>query len=182
MSIPNAASKGDTRGLQIFKYRECRDYGRGGPDPQSTGGNDSVVEDGVSLLVKSGFAEGYSGKVLFDAPGFCMVQLWFRGGFPLPLHKHNTDCLYYVISGSIQIGTQKLGAGDGFFVPADVPYGGITGDDGFEYLEIRQTLHKNVTTRFLSTNPEYWQKLAGIVSQKRDGWRSESPPSSRQIS
>src|SRR5690606_20778947 len=79
------------------------------------------IEKGLADFQASGGADGSLTKVLFAMPGFSLVYAWFKSGYPLPLHSHNADCLYYIISGSIRLGTEDLGKGDGFFVGCDVP-------------------------------------------------------------
>ena len=76
------------------------------------------LEAGIGVALEAGFAEGNVVKTLFSQPGFSLTYAWFKSGFPLPLHTHDVDCLYYVVAGSLQLGTETLNAGDGFFVGA----------------------------------------------------------------
>jgi len=69
--------------------------------------------------------------------GMSLVRAWFGPHYVLPRHTHDGDCLYYVVAGSLQMGSQVLGAGDGFFVPSDAPYAYEAGPDGVEVLEFR---------------------------------------------
>src|SRR5579872_3189024 len=69
-----------------------------------------------------GLPEGESVRVLVNLPAFSLTHVWFKKDFPLPLHSHDADCLYYIIAGSLRLGTEDLGPRDCFFVPADVPY------------------------------------------------------------
>ena len=61
----------------------------------------------------------------------------FAPGFTVWRHSHSLDCLYYIVEGEAHLGSQKLGPGDGFFVPADHPYTYTAGPDGVKVLEIR---------------------------------------------
>lgn len=61
----------------------------------------------------------------------------FAPGFTVWRHSHSLDCLYFVLSGEANLGSQKLGAGDGFFVPANHPYSYTAGAEGVRVLEIR---------------------------------------------
>lgn len=61
----------------------------------------------------------------------------FAPGFTVWRHSHSLDCLYFIVSGQANLGSQKLGAGDGFFVPANHPYTYTAGPDGVRVLEIR---------------------------------------------
>ena len=69
--------------------------------------------------------------------GFSLVRAWFGPHYVLPRHTHDGDCLYYVVAGSLKMGSQVLDAGDGFFVPSDAPYAYEAGPDGVEVLEFR---------------------------------------------
>jgi hypothetical protein len=55
--------------------------------------------------------------------GMSLVRAWFGP--------------HYVLSGSLQMGSQVLEAGDGFFVPSNAPYAYEAGPDGVEVLEFR---------------------------------------------
>ena len=61
----------------------------------------------------------------------------FGPGYLLPLHSHGVDCLYYVESGSLRMGSETLGPGDGFFVGKDHPYAYRAGPEGVKVLEFR---------------------------------------------
>ena len=71
--------------------------------------------------------------------GMSLVDIWFPPGFLLPRHSHSADCLYYIIEGSLIMGTRELGPGDGFFVPADQPYAYRAGSLGVKLLEFRHS-------------------------------------------
>src|SRR5678815_3006476 len=77
---------------------------------------------GMAKLVEAGYLEGDQTRVLINVPGFSLVKAWFKKGYPLARHSHDSDCLYYIIAGSLQLGFETLISGDGFFVGADVPY------------------------------------------------------------
>jgi quercetin dioxygenase-like cupin family protein len=69
--------------------------------------------------------------------GFSIVTVEFGPGFLLPRHSHSSDCLYYIVEGELVMGTRVLGAGDGFFLPADQPYAYRAGPQGVKLLEFR---------------------------------------------
>jgi hypothetical protein len=71
--------------------------------------------------------------------GMSLVQIWFPPGFLLPRHSHSADCLYYIVAGSIVMGTRELGSGDGFFVPSEHPYTYRVGPKGVKLLEFRHS-------------------------------------------
>ena len=80
------------------------------------------LEARFARLAEVGAGEGQMVKLLFSAPGLSLTYAWFKSGFPLPRHSHDADCLYYIIAGSLTLGSQTLGAGDGFFVPSQAAY------------------------------------------------------------
>jgi quercetin dioxygenase-like cupin family protein len=78
--------------------------------------------------------------VLFRGEGedhYSLVKAWFAPHYVLPRHSHDADCLYYIVEGSVVMGSQTLEAGDGFFVPAGAPYAYEAGPDGVAVLEFR---------------------------------------------
>ena len=66
-------------------------------------GMNPEFEAGIAKALEAGFAEGNIVKTLFSRPGFSLTYAWFKSGFPLPLHTHNADCLYYIVAGSLQL-------------------------------------------------------------------------------
>ena len=133
------------------------------------------LEAGIGVALEAGFAEGNVVKTLFSQPGFSLTYAWFKSGFPLPLHTHDVDCLYYVVAGSLQLGTETLNAGDGFFVGANKAYRYTPGPQGAEVLEFRG--QENFDIRFLAKTVPAWQKIASAVADRCPDWANESPPS-----
>jgi hypothetical protein len=101
--------------------------------------------------------------------------VWFKSGYPLPRHTHNCDCLYYIIGGSLRIGQEKLGPGDGFFVGRDVPYTYKAGDAGVEVLEFRATNAFDI--KVLADNQLFWEAAVKTAVAQRSTWVTEKPPS-----
>jgi hypothetical protein len=132
--------------------------------------------EGWPKLQAAGYDEGHETKLLFCAPGFSLTYVWFKSGLPLPRHSHNVDCLYYIIAGSLQLGTQQLGAGDGFFIGADAPYAYVPGAQGVEVLEYRAA--DRFSIKFRADNPDFWSRAVAQIRQQRDRWASELRPSS----
>ncbi len=108
------------------------------------------------MVVERSFVGGGSMEDLFDQrtigdastsvpfrqagdSGMSLVHIWFPPGFLLPRHSHSADCLYYIIDGSLVMGTRELGPGDGFFVAADQPYAYLAGAAGVKLLEFRHS-------------------------------------------
>jgi len=132
------------------------------------------LEQTFADLGEAGIDEGQTVKLLFSAPGFSLTYAWFRSGFPLPRHTHDADCLYYIIAGSLTLGSETLGRGDGFFVPADAAYTYVPGPEGVEVLEFRDADHFNI--KFLAGNPAFWSKALETVKAERPGWRTQTRP------
>ena len=120
-------------------------------------------------------ADGQLVKLLYAAPGFSLTHVWFKSGYPLPVHAHNCDCLYYIVSGSLQVGRETLKVGDGFFIGADVAYTYVPGPQGVEVLEFRNTDAFNIS--FKSDAKDVWENAAATLAAHRSAWRDEPPPS-----
>lgn len=156
--------------------------GADAPDLHDTGrmtlaGLTPIVEAGVGRWVGAGVGEGNVTRVLFALPHMSLTYAWFKSGFALPLHSHDADCLYYVIAGSLRLGTEELGAGDGFFVGRDVPYSYKPGPDGVELLEYRTV--DSFDMKFQGRTEAYWDKVVAGMDAARPKWNAEPPPSQK---
>lgn len=103
--------------------------------------DEDEVRDAISDMVRA-IAPGTVTTPLFGQggkDGMSLVHVWFGPDFPLFRHSHPRygDCLYYVIAGEVVLGSQRLGPGDGFFVPNEMPYKYKAGPEGVEVLEFR---------------------------------------------
>ena len=134
-----------------------------------------VQRDGVTKAVAAGYTEGDQVKVLVNLPGFNLVYAWFKKNYPLALHSHNSDCLYYIVAGSIRLGSEDLGPRDSFFVPANVPYTYKTGPEGLEILEFRHATEFNFVN--LSKTEGFWDKATEIIAANRADWQTAKRPS-----
>lgn len=130
--------------------------------------------EGMDKLIAAGGLEGDQVRILCDIPGFSLAHVWFKPGYPLPLHSHDVDCLYYIIAGEIRLGTETLGARDSFFIPAGVPYTYKPGAEGVELLEIRNTGTFNFVN--LAKGSAFWDKAAESVAGLRESWKTVQPP------
>ena len=135
----------------------------------------ATMAEGLAHYAGAGAASGQEVKLLYAAPGFSLTHVWFKSGYPLPVHAHNCDCLYHIIRGSVQMGRDTLRAGDGFFIGADVAYTYVPGPEGVEVLEFRNTDSFNI--RFKSDAKDVWEKAAATLAAHRDAWSRELPPS-----
>ena len=134
-----------------------------------------VVANGATRAMAAGMDQGSMLKLLWEGAGFTLVHAWFKSDFPLPRHAHNCDCLYYIVAGSLIMGTEILGTGDGFFVGKDVPYSYKAGANGVEVLEFRATTRFDI--KVLANNPLFWDQAVATAQQHRTTWTKEEPPS-----
>jgi len=142
----------------------------------------SIEEDGMmsppqidksihAQLDTSPVADGQRVTVLFKGEGptgFSLVHAWFGAGFRLPRHSHSADCLYYVLSGELVMGTRVLKAGEGFFVKADAPYTYTAGPDGVEVLEFRSATSFDM--KVFDQTVERWKPIVEAAIANRDRW------------
>ncbi len=129
---------------------------------------------GMDKVLAGGFLDGERIQVLTQLPGFSLTHVWFKKDYPLPLHSHDADCMYYVISGSLRLGTEELGPRDSFFIPADVPYTYRPGPDGVEVLEIRSAPSFNFVNH--ARGEAFWDKAAETAAANREGWKTAKRP------
>lgn len=134
-----------------------------------------VQRAGMDKVLAEGYMGGDEVKVLVNLPGFSLTHVWFKEGYALPLHSHDTDCLYYIIAGSIKLGTEELGPRDSFFIPTGVPYTYKPGPDGVELLEFRHDTKFNFVN--LAKGESFWKKAAEQTAAHREAWKTAKRPS-----
>lgn len=113
-------------------------------------------------------------KVVFSGGGVSLTHAWFKSGYIVPRHSHNSDCLYYILSGELLFGTQVLKAGDGMFVPADDGYTIQAGERGAVFLEFRTSETYNM--EFKNNDDAHYQKMAASFQNNAKIWASEQKP------
>jgi hypothetical protein len=170
--MAHATSETETARFAVFRAKDARSeadvqFMEYAPIPPA-------VAEGARKAQEAGALEGAELKLLFATPGFSLSYVWFKSGFPLPRHSHNVDCLYYIVGGSLFMGHEELGVGDGFFVGHDVPYTYKPGPRGVEVLEFRATDKFNI--KVLANNPVFWENAAETARQSREAWARESRP------
>lgn len=160
--------------FEIFRAAQARDYGEHNiqrmvdPSPQAL--------DALGQFARHGGAAGQQVSLVYAQPGISLTRVWFKSGYPLPLHSHSGDCLYFILAGSMRLGDQEaLGPGDGFFVASDVPYTYEIGPDGVEVLEFRGTDVLDI--RFRAKGKAPWDKVLAGLDERSESWKSEPRPS-----
>ena len=133
-----------------------------------------VQRAGMDKAIAAGYLGGDQVTVLTDLPGFGITHVWFKEGYALPLHSHDADCMYYIIAGSLRLGTEELGPRDSFFVPCDVPHTYKVGKGGVELLEIRHKTSFNFVNH--ANGEAWWSKAAEQTAQHAEAWKSATPP------
>lgn len=128
----------------------------------------------LPLFANAGPESGEYVDVPYHRSNMSLARLWLKSGFALPLHSHDCDCLYYIVAGSVELGSETLVAGDGFYVGSEVPYGYVAGPEGAEVLEFRTTDSFGIRVRDKSA--EGWAKVADRVRESQDRWAIEEPP------
>jgi hypothetical protein len=164
--------------FEVFRARDAVDYTADGPMtpmPMS-----AVEEAGAQKLTDAGFLDGGKVKLVYSRPGMSLTYCWFKSGYPLPLHSHSADCLYFIVAGSLKIGNETLGPGDGFFLGSDVPYSYVPGDEGVEVLEFRTS--NEFDFRMLAKSESYWDKALANLLAARGKWPEEkAAPSGMEV-
>lgn len=172
----DTAAQGQTaRRFEIFRGADRRDYGEHGLMEMRD--LTAPMIEALTEFTEQGGAEGQAVSMLYSRPGMSLTHAWFKSGYPLPLHAHESDCLYYLLAGSVRMGDETLGPGDGFFVGSSVPYTYEVGPEGAQVLEFRNTDQLNI--RFLAKGRAAWDKTVARLREKREGWRDEPPPGVR---
>ena len=170
--VTTAQPKGSPPRMQIFRHVDGQSMIETGamrmaPSPPE-------VVDSIKSAYAQGFGEGGRSRVVFSAGGISLTHVWFKANYPLPLHRHDGDCLYYIVAGTLRLGTETIGPRDGFFLPAGTPYTYKPGDQGVELLEFR-TAEKFEFENLMDT-VKFWSKAAAISAANREAWSTASPP------
>jgi quercetin dioxygenase-like cupin family protein len=152
------------------------------PEDMPMEGVDESVMAGFGKLLANGAAEGAGEtvKCLFrESQGrFSVCYAWFRSGAVLPRHSHNADCVYYVLGGSLKLGSKVLRKGEGFFIPSDHGYTFEAGEEGVEVLEFRNSTKFHI--RFKGNDEAHWERMAQVYRDHARNWPNETlTPSER---
>lgn len=118
-------------------------WARDAGDPAKAGISGSVEMSDATLarmeeLAALGAFEGVKVENLaYQKDGFSILLVWYKPGFIVPRHSHDTDCMYYIQTGTASMGERTLGPGDSVFIPGGTVYTFQGGPEGCQLLEIR---------------------------------------------
>ena len=161
------------RGLSIFRAADAVNLSE--TDLMSPPEMSEETRAAANDRLAAGLSAGTEAKVVVrqndDEGGFSLLRLWFKANYPLARHTHDSDCLYYVLSGSIVMGRQTLRAGDAFFVPDGAPYQYDAGPDGVEVLEIRRNVAQ-FDMKIFDARAEQWRAMTETVQTNHERWAS----------
>jgi mannose-6-phosphate isomerase-like protein (cupin superfamily) len=163
------------RGVTIYRAADAQDINSTDfmLPPEMSDGTRVSLGDAVT----EGAGAGAKGMVLMrqtdEEGGFSLLHMWFKADYPLPRHSHDSDCMYYVVSGEAIMGNQTLRAGDCFFVPANAPYVYNAGPDGVEVLEIRHGV-RQFDMKIPDAAAGRWQDMVDTTVSNRERWQAET--------
>jgi mannose-6-phosphate isomerase-like protein (cupin superfamily) len=159
--------------FEIFRYKDAKDLDDH-PDALDIEPLPEKLHPLLMQLREAGIKDGSKVKYLVKMPGFSLTHVWFKRDFPLPLHSHNSDCLYYIVAGTIRLGTEDLGPRDSFFVPSDVPYTYRAGPEGVELLEFRHATSTDLKQH--AKSEKFWEKAIETVKANHEEWIDAKMP------
>lgn len=133
-----------------------------------------AIARGMAQMRESGDTGGAQAVTLFSSPAMHVSYVWFKSGYPLPIHSHDVDCFYQVFAGSMKLGTEVLEKGDGVMIPAGVPYTVTPGEQGVEFFEFRTG--EDYDTHFRAKTDSYWDRVAETRQQRKAVWTTEKAP------
>ena len=133
-----------------------------------------AIARGMAQMRESGDVGGAQAVTLFSSPAMHVSYVWFKSGYPLPIHSHDVDCFYQVFAGSMKVGTEELGKGDGVMIPAGVPYTVTPGAEGVEFFEFRTG--EDYDTHYRAKTDSYWDRVAETRRERKAVWAEEKAP------
>jgi mannose-6-phosphate isomerase-like protein (cupin superfamily) len=159
-------------GFKVYKAKDAQGLMESGCMTMEPMSDDQRA--GMKKLVEAGYLHGDEVRILVDLPGFSLAHAWLKKDYPLTLHSHDSDCLYYVVAGTLRLGTEELGPRDCFFVPAGTPYTYRPGPEGVEVLEFRHEGKFNF--KLMSKAASYFEKAAETVAENVENWKVAARP------
>lgn len=133
-----------------------------------------AIVRGMQQMRESGDVGGAQAVTLFSGPGMHVSYVWFKSGYPLPVHSHDVDCFYQIFAGSMRVGNDVLEKGDGVMIPAGVPYTVTPGDEGVEFFEFRTG--PDYDTHYRAKTDTYWDRVNETRTARKAIWAAEKAP------
>ncbi|HVV30591.1 MAG TPA: cupin domain-containing protein [Mycobacteriales bacterium] len=121
-NVPGDGSKMFFYDSDTLPYEKNETYAQMLPEEERETFLDAVGRDMVSALI-------------LQSPTLSMVRVRVGPGARVQPHRHGTNQITYVLSGSLQYGKRVTHAGQGFFSP-NKKYSWVAGDEGAEWIEI----------------------------------------------
>lgn len=129
---------------------------------------------GLGQMREQSDTGGAAALTLFSSQTMHVSYVWFKSGYPLPIHSHDAECYYLVIAGEMKVGSEVLGKGDGVLIPADAPYSVTPLDKGVEFIEFRDS--PDYDTHYRAKTDAYWDRVAATRRERKDIWAKEEAP------
>jgi len=164
------------KGFTITRARDAVPHGgrpQRGSDAPGFELHPSILR-GLKQVRETADCGGATAMTLFSMPTLHVSYVWFKSGYPLPLHSHDADCYYLVIAGSMRVGTETLEKGDGVLIPGGAPYTVHPGEDGVEFLEMRTS--PDYDTHYRAKTDTYWDRVRDTRIARKDVWAEEQAP------
>src|SRR5258706_3108777 len=167
---PNAPGMTITRAKDAHHHTGRQQRGAGEPGFELH----PAIARGMRQMRESGDVGGATAITLFASPKMHVSYVWFKSGYPLPIHSHDVDCFYQIFAGSMRVGTEVLGKGDGGMIPAGVPYTVTPGEEGVEFFEFRTG--EDYDTHYRAKTDTYWDRVAETRRERKAVWTEEKWP------
>ena len=126
---------------------------------------------------QSGMHHGHQLVCLYRSPlpdGPSLCRMWLKGGFVTPRHRHDTNCIYYVLAGELRLGNAVLAPNEGVFVPQGTVYSIEAGSAGLDVLEFRTDTVFNV--EYTGNDAGFWQHVSQAMTSNSPGWPDQPRP------
>ena len=133
-----------------------------------------AIARGMQQMREGGNSGGAMAVTLFSGPTMHVSYVWFKSGYPLPIHSHDVDCFYQIFAGSMRVGSDVLEQGDGVMIPAGTPYTVTPGEAGVEFFEFRTG--ENYDTHYRAKTDSYWDRVAATHRERKAIWAQEKAP------
>ena len=133
-----------------------------------------AIARGMQQMREGGDVGGAMAVTLYSGPTMHVSYVWFKSGYPLPIHSHDVDCFYQIFAGSMRVGNDLLEKGDGVMIPAGVPYTVTPGEQGVEFFEFRTG--EDYDTHYRAKTDSYWDKVAQTRRERSAIWAAEQAP------